>query len=591
VSYTVLARRYRSRDFDEIVGQKPVVQTLKNAVENNRTAHAYLFCGTRGVGKTSMARILAKALNATEDLGQRDEVADAILRGEDLDVIEIDGASNRGVQEARDLIAGAGLSPSRCPYKIYIIDEVHMLTREAFNTLLKTMEEPPEHVKFILCTTEPPKVPATIQSRCQRFDFRPLTTAEIAAQLRQILDSETVEAGDDVVTHIARLGNGSMRDALSLLDRLLATGESPLTVASLEQMLGLPDQSLLLQLVSAIVNADSAGTLKLGSELLMRGSTEEQVLDMLAQHFRNLMILITCGADSELSDVSPDARDEAAQQAQHFDAPGLVHLITLCDHAARSARGSANARALFDAVLVRLSLAEHLADVTALLSGDGQTKSAKGSTSSKKKDQPQRKATPVADPPREVPAPSQTSQHPRFAGVAPDAAPTSAPSNASTTESTQPAQKPNSNPAKHVVEPKNERDHAPQPQESEPATELSGPELWQTVLDADLTGPQRRKVQFLTFESLNGRTLNLSITPEASDQARFLSNQAEAVADIVQQMTNRRFNVRIHPPQQHDASAQTETRVDDTTVKDDPVVAEAMDLFDAVVVNVRDRST
>ena len=155
MSYTVLARRYRSRDFDEVVGQEPIARTLRNAISSGRVAHAYLFCGTRGVGKTTMARLFARALNVTDDLSEAEAIADAVMRGEDLDVIEIDGASNRGVQEARDLIASAGLKPARCPYRIYIIDEVHMLTRDAFNALLKTMEEPPEHVKFILCTTEP----------------------------------------------------------------------------------------------------------------------------------------------------------------------------------------------------------------------------------------------------------------------------------------------------------------------------------------------------------------------------------------------------------------------------------------------------
>ena len=157
--YTVLARRYRSRDFGEVIGQDPISRTLQNAIATNRTAHAYLFCGTRGVGKTSMARIFARALNRDEALTEGDAIGDAILRGEDLDVIEIDGASNRGIDDARDLIAGAGLAPTRGKFRIYIIDEVHMLTTPAFNALLKTMEEPPSHVKFILCTTEPHKVP------------------------------------------------------------------------------------------------------------------------------------------------------------------------------------------------------------------------------------------------------------------------------------------------------------------------------------------------------------------------------------------------------------------------------------------------
>ncbi|MEY2712613.1 MAG: polymerase subunit tau, partial [Planctomycetota bacterium] len=181
--YVVLARRYRSRDFGEVVGQEPIARTLQNAIRLGRTAHAYLFCGTRGVGKTSMARIFARALNQDGALAEGEEIGNAILRGEDLDVIEIDGASNRGIDDARDLIAGAGLAPTRGRYRIYIIDEVHMLTTPAFNALLKTMEEPPAHVKFILCTTEPHKVPQTIQSRCQRFDFRNIPTKQIAAHL------------------------------------------------------------------------------------------------------------------------------------------------------------------------------------------------------------------------------------------------------------------------------------------------------------------------------------------------------------------------------------------------------------------------
>ena len=202
-AYTVLARRYRSRSFDELIGQESIARTLQNAIAMGRTAHAYLFCGTRGVGKTSMARVFARALNAPKELGQAEAVGASILRGEDLDVIEIDGASNRGVDDARDLISKAGIAPARSPYRIYIIDEVHMLTTPAFNALLKTMEEPPSHVKFILCTTEPHKVPATIQSRCQRFDFRPIPTGRIVEHLKAVLAQEGLEAEESAVHLVA----------------------------------------------------------------------------------------------------------------------------------------------------------------------------------------------------------------------------------------------------------------------------------------------------------------------------------------------------------------------------------------------------
>jgi DNA polymerase-3 subunit gamma/tau len=402
--YTVLARRWRSRDFDEIVGQEPTARTLRNAVATGRTAHAYLFSGTRGVGKTSMARILAKALNATEGLAQRDEIAEAILRGEDLDVIEIDGASNRRVEEARDLIAAAGVSPARCPFKIYIIDEVHMLTREAFNTLLKTMEEPPAHVKFILCTTEPNRVPATIQSRCQRFDFRSLSASEIAAHLRTILADEQVEAQEEVVAGLARLGRGSMRDALSLLDRLLATGEKTLTADLMEKMLGLPDHALVEKLVDALAGGDAADGLRAGAALLSSGATPDEALELLAEHLRQCLLVAVCGAESELLDLSPSAREIVARQAAKFDAAGLVHLIALADSVARRAQHATTARALFDAALVRMCQAEHLADVAGLLAGGASEPSAAGHSRPPVSEPAKKKEAPSAAPPLAAPA-------------------------------------------------------------------------------------------------------------------------------------------------------------------------------------------
>jgi len=385
MAYTALARRYRSTSFDNLVGQEPIARTLANAISSGRIHHAYLFTGTRGVGKTSMARIFARALNAPDtidngpkppnhdeypELEVQERAAEAIMRGEDLDVIEIDGASNRRVEEARNLIAGAGLSPTRSLYKVYIIDEVHMLTKEAFNTLLKTMEEPPAHVKFILCTTEPHKVPATIQSRCQRFDFRNITASRIVDHLQFVLKEEDIEAEGQVVWQIARLANGSMRDGLSLLDRLLATGESPLTMQVLEQMLGLPPQEKVIALVDALGTGDIGQTLEQTRQLLATGIGMDQFIDVLIERLRQLMLIAACGKDSELVELSDSARDEAAQQAAHFDAAGLAHLIALCEGFARNAYRSSNPAALLDAYMVRLALAEKMADVAALLAGE-----------------------------------------------------------------------------------------------------------------------------------------------------------------------------------------------------------------------------
>ncbi|MBX2851016.1 MAG: DNA polymerase III subunit gamma/tau [Phycisphaeraceae bacterium] len=386
MAYTVLARRYRSQSFGDVVGQAAIANTLINAIRTSRVAHAYLFCGTRGVGKTSMARIFARALNAPatvpdtpdiegddyaypeEDVQQR--MADAIMRGDDLNVIEIDGASNNSVADARDLIGSAGLAPTaNARYKIYIIDEVHMLSTAAFNALLKTMEEPPSHVKFILATTEPHKIPATIHSRCQRFDFKNIPAGEIKAHLADVLKSEKTEADDEVLYQLAVLGNGSMRDALSLMDRLLATGETPLTPTILEDMLGLPARERVVSLVDAFADGDVTASLKQIDELLATGIGQDQLVEVLIEHLRQLMLIAACGADSDLIELSPDSRDRVAKQAARFDAPGLVHMIALCDGLARNGKSSSNPRALLDAVGVRLALAEKMADVTEVLAG------------------------------------------------------------------------------------------------------------------------------------------------------------------------------------------------------------------------------
>ncbi len=402
MSYTVLARRYRSASFDEVVGQETTARTLQNAIATGRIAHAYLFTGTRGVGKTSMARIFARALNCPDTIPDcpkpppsensqeafdyppqevQERMAQAIMRGDDLNVIEIDGASNNSVDNARQLIVNASMAPTgNARFKVYIIDEVHMLSTAAFNALLKTMEEPPAHVKFILCTTEVHKVPVTIQSRCQRFDFRNIPAAKIAGHLKDVLKQEKVKADEALVHQVARLGNGSMRDALSLLDRLIAAavpapGQSEqggwLTGELLEQVLGLPPQERVVRLVDACVAGDAAAALQEGAALLDSGVAQDQLLDVLIDRLRTLLLLSTCGADSELVEIPQEALPQAQQQAQALDAAALVYMIALCENCQRSAKISSNPRALLDATLVRLALAEKMADITGLLAGSG----------------------------------------------------------------------------------------------------------------------------------------------------------------------------------------------------------------------------
>lgn len=380
MSYVALARRYRSRSFDEIVGQEPIARTLRSAVESGRVAHAYLFTGTRGVGKTSMARLFARAL-----AGGSPAEDEAIMAGRDTDVLEIDGASNRGVDEARDLIANAVYRPLRGKKKVYIIDEVHMLTREAFNALLKTMEEPPEHVVFILCTTEPHKVPETIRSRCQRFDFRALPTPAIADHLKAVAQREGVSADPDLLHAVARLGNGSMRDALSLLDRLLASGEKRLTLGLLESLLGMPDRDVVTGLIRAAADGDARAALERGDELLRRGIPIDQLLDTLLDRLRDLLVLSACGAETALVETSGAARKEDAELSSRFDPAGVVHMIALCESVQRAVKGSAAPRALLDALLVRLAQTEKLAEVTALVAGAAAPASGRGGPAAKKR--------------------------------------------------------------------------------------------------------------------------------------------------------------------------------------------------------------
>ena len=373
-SYQVLARRYRSKSFDELVGQQAIIRTLRNAIESQRTAHAYLFCGTRGVGKTSAARIFASELmthGATlrGEAGLSQEAIDAIFRGEDIDVVEIDGASHNGLNEVRELITNAGLMPARMSYKLYIIDEVHMLSAQAFNALLKIMEEPPDHVKFVLCTTEAQKVPQTIQSRCQRFDFRTIPDAAIADHLTSILASEGIESTPEVALEVARLADGSMRDALTLLDRVVAAADGALDATILSEVLGLPDERLLGELVDGIAARDGGATLRAADELLANGMSHALLLDSLAERLRRLMVVLACGADSELLGITKDAAGRALEVAGHFDEPSLVHMIVACDAGSRQVKTSGTPRALLDAILVRLCLVEAFASAAGLLSG------------------------------------------------------------------------------------------------------------------------------------------------------------------------------------------------------------------------------
>ncbi len=375
MAYTVLARKYRSQTFDEVVGQEAIAQTLKNAIQTDRVAHAYLFTGTRGVGKTTTARILAKSLNClaadkpTVTPCCKCESCTAINVGDDIDVMEIDGASNNGVEEVRRLRENAIYAPARSRYKIYIIDEVHMLSTSAFNALLKTLEEPPPHVKFIFATTEPQKVIPTIQSRCQRFDFSNIPALKIVEQLKAVLKREKLKYDENLLGPLAKLANGSMRDALSLLDRLISTGSQPLEANLIEQYLGCPDSEKITVLVEKIGDGDAAGALETSNDLINTGLDRVQIVDALIDYMRDLMVIKTAGADSEILILTEQQRRRAGELAEKFDAAALVYNITALEKLRWSVKNSETGRALLEAALVRFALSEHFLNVDSLVSG------------------------------------------------------------------------------------------------------------------------------------------------------------------------------------------------------------------------------
>ncbi len=373
MAYTVLARRYRSQTFDDVVGQDAVAQTLKNAIRTGRVAHAYLFCGTRGVGKTTMARVLAKSLNCSmSDAPTITPCCEcdscvSVNTGDDIDVIEIDGASNNGVDNIRELRNNAIFRPARSRYKIYIIDEIHMLSTGAFNALLKILEEPPQHVKFIFATTEPNKVLPTIQSRCQRFDFRAIDVANISKQLRSVLATEAISYDEDFITAVSRLANGSMRDALSLLDHVISTGMQPLSLDVLEKTLGQPGRQRIAELLDKIGDKDAVGALTITDGLLNDGMSCLQIADSLVEYMRDVMIVATSGVGSSLVVLTSTERQTISELAAKFDIAALVYGVTAFEKARNTIKNSDNSRAILEASIIRLALSEHFISVQSLM--------------------------------------------------------------------------------------------------------------------------------------------------------------------------------------------------------------------------------
>lgn len=359
MSYIVFARKYRPQAFDEVVGQSHITTTLKNAIAQNRVAHAYIFAGPRGVGKTTTARIVAKALNCEK--GPTDNPCNTcpscteITQGVSLDILEIDGASNRGIDEIRNLRENVKFSPSKGRFKVYIIDEVHMLTQEAFNALLKTLEEPPPHVKFIFATTQAHKVPPTILSRCQRFDFRRISIKDIVVSLKAIAKKEGIKAEEEALILIARHSDGSMRDAQVVLDQIASFTEGKIAPEDASKILGAVSDDILFDLADAIRSKDAVRALKMTEKIAEEGKDIVQVILYMIEHFRNLSVTKVSKDPTGLIDASDEKIKKYEEQARKFTIEDILYIVYTLSNTIDFVRKSNMARVPFEVALVKLT--------------------------------------------------------------------------------------------------------------------------------------------------------------------------------------------------------------------------------------------
>lgn len=357
--HKALYRAYRPQTFEDVVGQEHIIRTLKNQVENNNIGHAYLFTGTRGTGKTSTAKIFARAVNCTNGINQEPcnecDVCRDILNDNIMDVIEIDAASNNSVDDIRELRESVKYSPAKAKYKVYIIDEVHMLSQGAFNALLKTLEEPPSYIIFILATTEPHKIPATILSRCQRFDFKRVTVKDMSDRMKKICLEENIDVEEKALNLISRNSQGALRDALSILDQCISFGDNKIEYKDVVELLGTVNIEQLFDMAECIINQDTKKSLQNLNEFVIWGKDIRNLINDLIDHFRNLMVCKVSNELDEIISLPEETVNLLKEQANSVDMNDLIRILNILSTAQDNIKSSSNPRVLAEVTMMKLA--------------------------------------------------------------------------------------------------------------------------------------------------------------------------------------------------------------------------------------------
>ena len=357
--HKALYRVYRPKNFSDVIGQEHIVRTLKNQIENNNVGHAYLFCGTRGTGKTSTAKIFSRAVNCTnlhnDEPCNECENCREILEDKTMDVVEIDAALNNSVDDIRELRENVKYSPAKAKYKVYIIDEVHMLSQGAFNALLKTLEEPPSYVIFILATTEPHKIPATILSRCQRFDFKRVTVKDISSRMRYICEKEGIEADEKALNLIARNSQGALRDALSILDQCISFEGNKISYNDVIELLGSVNIEQLFDLAESVIKEDTRKSLQILNDFIIWGKDVRNLVNDLIDHFRNLMVCKISNDLDEIISLPEETIDLLKQQAETIDTNNLIRILNILSETQDGMKISSNPRVLMEVTMMKIA--------------------------------------------------------------------------------------------------------------------------------------------------------------------------------------------------------------------------------------------